>query len=1011
MIPILFSYDTVDFSSHGIGDLMDTISCVTELNEDGEYELELEYPADGRYIHDLAIDNLIYVKADDHGPYQAFRIYSIEKAINSLVTVHGQHISYDLSCYPVRAYEAKTCHTAITYLIPYAISQETIPFSITTDVTEEAQNEDRKFKLEEPKSIRAALLDGDDSIKGTFGGDLIFNNFNVSLKKIGGADRGVLVEYGIDLIDMNQEENISEMITGVYPYWKGRDLTYDENGNLVSHQDKDGETIDKIIYGTVQYAAGTFRRHRVIPLNVTEYCVNLFDAEGNDREPTVAEINQIARDWIEANEIGEPEISLTISYANLKKDVRMHDAITVRFVKLGIDVKAKVVSYKYDTLKERCIQVTVGKAKPSILFDLEDASRLKRGLIPPKRIQNRSITSDKIETRAITPDVIDYNAIQPQHIEPQAVETLQLSEGIQEQLGYAELFNAATLEDPDPAMIPEQFSAQELRVLDEDGNLLSEMSAEGIAAQNFNVLNADGSSAISMSGSGMHISNLLDVGETIRAKHIYASVIMESPLYSLPTAEGAAEQSVNKHTHELSADDNGKVTIGAPDFTGAEHFFNIADTKFYKDRMSAIKYEVTEGNVEEDGMNPYNANSNPNIFNVLATFKVDGNYRSYTSFVNVYKVYNAGKLSAPYEITEGNVEEDGMRQYDASSNPNIFNVLATFKVDGHYKSYTSFVNVSKVYQAGQSNADAPAYKVTDGVVAPDTRTNYKYDPSTDPNKLNVISTFNVDGFSRSFYDWVNVATVYQAGKNNAEAPPYNVTDGVVAPDTRTNYKYNPSTDPNKLNVVTTFKVDGYSKTFYDWVNVAAVYSAGQNNAPVPPYNVTDGVVAPDTRTNYKYNPSTNPNKLNVVTTFKVDGNNKTFYDWVNVAAVYNAGITKGKTQSSIDHIKITYSLSSNGRYYQGTATAYADANETTALVSTTKNTGTQPYSSGQQAGISYAENNMKAKLYFTCNGSARIGGVNVYHHSVYAVAQFNGKEYWSDPYYVYLTYEVNGYQG
>ena len=57
---------------------------------------------------------------------------------------------------------------------------------------------------------------------------------------------------------------------------------------------------------------------------------------------------------------------------------------------------AKFVSYRYDVLKERCIEVEVGNVKPSILFSLEDASRLKRGLIPPARIQNNSITSEKL---------------------------------------------------------------------------------------------------------------------------------------------------------------------------------------------------------------------------------------------------------------------------------------------------------------------------------------------------------------------------------------------------------------------------------------------------------------------------------------------------------------------------------------------------------------------------------------------------------------------------------------
>ena len=65
---------------------------------------------------------------------------------------------------------------------------------------------------------------------------------------------------------------------------------------------------------------------------------------------------------------GQPEINLTLSYATLGQDVRLYDAVTVRFVKMGIDVKSKVCSYTYDVLNERITEVEVGKTRPSLLF-------------------------------------------------------------------------------------------------------------------------------------------------------------------------------------------------------------------------------------------------------------------------------------------------------------------------------------------------------------------------------------------------------------------------------------------------------------------------------------------------------------------------------------------------------------------------------------------------------------------------------------------------------------------
>lgn len=408
MIPILFNYDATSFTSHGIGDLRETTSCEVVVNSEGEYELELQYPVGGEYIGSLVIDNIIVAKANDHGSYQAFRIYGVSKAINSLVTVQAQHLSYDLSGVVVKDFESTTCSGAIGGLKINAIGSLASPFTFYTDIPDSrpAENQDRKFKMEEPLTLRAALLDGDDSIYGCWGGDLVFDNYSVSLLNTAGADRGTLIEYGIDLIDMDQEENISEMITGVYPYWRGREEGEEGDSGI---QD------EFTVYGDIQYASGTFRRHRVIPLNVTEYFPN------NTKAPTKAQINQTARDWIAANEIGQPVVNLTLSYAELGKDVRLFDAITVRFVKIGIDVKAKVISYRYDTLKERCIEVEVGSVKPSILFSLEDASRLKRGLIPPKRIANNSIDSSKLATGSVGSAELASQGVDGWHLKDSAV--------------------------------------------------------------------------------------------------------------------------------------------------------------------------------------------------------------------------------------------------------------------------------------------------------------------------------------------------------------------------------------------------------------------------------------------------------------------------------------------------------------------------------------------------------------------------------------------------------------
>ena len=437
MIPILFESNETVFTTHGLGDLMDTIEASAEVTEEGEYEMAFKYPITGAMFNELLINRIVLAKANSYDPYQVFRIYSITKPINGVVEVACQHISYDLANMPVKAFKCTTSEKASDAINKMYTNTVNITgmskstsgntkyfgsFVITTDVTRSAQNVDRLFKMEEPSTVRATLLDGDDSIRGTFGGRLVFNNYSVQLLETPGSNRGITINYGIDLIDMEQEENISEMITGVLPYYKYSKTTEKSDGS--------NETNDYYVYGSIQYATTSSTRHRIQPLDLTEHFPNQKTCQidgtpagyhkGDLIPPTAAEVEEKARQWIAKEEIGEPEISLTLSYAQLGQDVRMYDQINVRFPKLGIEKSALVTRYKYDVLNERCVEIDVGKVKDSLTFKLSDASRLKFGLIPPKRINN--INGNKISNGSVGGSKLSGGGVSNWHLKDDAVD-------------------------------------------------------------------------------------------------------------------------------------------------------------------------------------------------------------------------------------------------------------------------------------------------------------------------------------------------------------------------------------------------------------------------------------------------------------------------------------------------------------------------------------------------------------------------------------------------------------
>ena len=100
MIPVLYPANATDFSSFGLGVLTDTISCEVTEERNGVFECLLKYPVSGQHYGLITKECIIKAKPNDTAADQAFRIYRITKPLNGIVTIYGQHISYDLANVP-----------------------------------------------------------------------------------------------------------------------------------------------------------------------------------------------------------------------------------------------------------------------------------------------------------------------------------------------------------------------------------------------------------------------------------------------------------------------------------------------------------------------------------------------------------------------------------------------------------------------------------------------------------------------------------------------------------------------------------------------------------------------------------------------------------------------------------------------------------------------------------------------------------------------------------------------
>ena len=336
MIPILYSPTTTSFTTGGIGKLIDAGSCIVTEERNGSYELEMTYPITGHLYDEIKQRSIIFAKPSPAQSEQPFRVYRITKPLNKVVTIYAAHISYDLSGIPVKNFTSQSVQAALTALTTSSVISN--PFTFWSDKTNSGVME-----IKTPTPCRTIL----SNILDAYGGEYEFDKYTVKLHSLRGFDNGVSIKYGKNLTDLEQDENCSNVYTGVLPYWTGNDTT---------------------VSGSVVNAPGTYDFTRILPVDFTS------DFE---EQPSMTQLNNAATNYISANNIGIPEVNLTVSFVHLNQTeeyknlgiferVELGDTIKVEFAAMGVSSTARCVKTVYNTLLERYDNVELGEVKKGL---------------------------------------------------------------------------------------------------------------------------------------------------------------------------------------------------------------------------------------------------------------------------------------------------------------------------------------------------------------------------------------------------------------------------------------------------------------------------------------------------------------------------------------------------------------------------------------------------------------------------------------------------------------------
>lgn len=358
--PILYPSNAKDFFNLGEGPLDEVLSCKVTEERNGLFILEMAYPVNGRFFSLLQKDKLIKADAGHKLKEQRFRIKKITKPIDGKVIVYAEHISYR-SKYMALKPSVTVAGNGFDALNAWNKNlTEASPFTVVSDVLTYGRT---IWKVTEVENPRQALGGVKGSILDVWGGEYEFDNYTISLLKQRGTTANTLLAYGRNITDFEQEEEILSTYTTIYPYATYQDGNQNEVILTLPELTIDCENVNKFPERVIQKVD--------------------FSSDFEDKEiPTVEKLRTKAIAYMKANEYGIPKVSIRLSFIDLSKtldyqvygeleQLNLCDIVPVRFEKLGVNTKAKVIRTVWNVLTDSYDEIEIGEKRTNLISTIQ----------------------------------------------------------------------------------------------------------------------------------------------------------------------------------------------------------------------------------------------------------------------------------------------------------------------------------------------------------------------------------------------------------------------------------------------------------------------------------------------------------------------------------------------------------------------------------------------------------------------------------------------------------------
>ena len=359
MRPILYEQNERVFDTNGMGILHDTISAeVTEVRN-AEFELELKYPVGGEWASALTQNRYILVKPNDYDEPHAFRIYEVEKEVDSnQITVKAVTKTDELSGNIIKPLSIKSATPSGAWEQLKRVAVDPIEYNFISNI------QTAKDTNMDIRNVLNAIAGEEGSFIDTWGGEIKRTNNTIFLYSKRGKDHVTTIRPRKNLKNVKVKSSMAGKFTRILPY-----VTFTPDGENEPEQ---------VIYGDIIKSPhyDDYFVKRIVPLDLSsEFNDSSTHKEGEEakkKAPTPAQVTAKAQSYFTSKnkDADKPDLSVEVEMIPLQdstewdrriiqalEKIQLCDTVDVYVPKIDCDVTVKVRKIVYDALRERIIKI------------------------------------------------------------------------------------------------------------------------------------------------------------------------------------------------------------------------------------------------------------------------------------------------------------------------------------------------------------------------------------------------------------------------------------------------------------------------------------------------------------------------------------------------------------------------------------------------------------------------------------------------------------------------------